>query len=280
MQIITEKLVSKTIKKRASNTHKGSFGRVLTVGGNAQFGGAIILSSSAAVYSGCGLVTTATDPTNFASLHARLPEAMVIDFNAGQELTEMLAKVDAVVIGPGLGEDAKALQTLTLVFKTIRAEQILIIDGSAIDLIASHHLALPNAKLIFTPHEMEWQRLSGIPIGQQSEAKNKVVQQELNGIVVLKKHHTEIYTDEKTFQLHLGGPEMATGGMGDTLTGMIAAFSTQFSSELVAAVVSATYVHSFIADQLGKTQYVTLPHQIIEHIPQAMAHFAASKTNA
>ena len=274
MKTITQSMVTETIKKRATHTHKGSFGRLLVIGGNAQFGGAIILTSSAAVYSGTGLVTTATHSTNFASLHARLPETMVIDFQNDTELKKLIKTVDGIVIGPGLGEDKLALQVVQAVFQSIQSTQHLIIDGSAIDLVAAHHLSLPDAKIVFTPHEMEWQRLSGIPIAEQTEAKNRKAQQKLQATVVLKKYHTEIYTNDTVYQLKLGGPEMATGGMGDTLAGMIGGFVVQFSDHEIQAILSATYLHSYIADELGKTQYVTLPHQIINQIPQAMAKFS------
>lgn len=274
MKTITQSMVTETIKKRATHTHKGSFGRLLVIGGNAQFGGAIILTSSAAVYSGTGLVTTATHSTNFASLHARLPETMVIDFQNDTELKKLIKTVDGIVIGPGLGEDKLALQVVQAVFQSIQSTQHLIIDGSAIDLVAAHHLSLPDAKIVFTPHEMEWQRLSGIPIAEQTETKNRKAQQKLQATVVLKKNHTEIYTNDTVYQLKLGGPEMATGGMGDTLAGMIGGFVVQFSDHEIQAILSATYLHSYIADELGKTQYVTLPHQIINQIPQAMANFS------
>lgn len=274
MKTITQSMVTETIKKRATHTHKGSFGRLLVIGGNAQFGGAIILTSSAAVYSGTGLVTTATHSTNFPSLHARLPETMVIDFQNDTELKKLIKTVDGIVIGPGLGEDKLALQVVQAVFQSIQSTQHLIIDGSAIDLVAAHHLSLPDAKIVFTPHEMEWQRLSGIPIAEQTETKNRKAQQKLQATVVLKKYHTEIYTNDTVYQLKLGGPEMATGGMGDTLAGMIGGFVVQFSDHEIQAILSATYLHSYIADELGKTQYVTLPHQIINQIPQAMAKFS------
>ena len=274
MKTITQSMVTETIKKRATHTHKGSFGRLLVIGGNAQFGGAIILTSSAAVYSGTGLVTTATHSTNFASLHARLPETMVIDFQNDTELKKLIKTVDGIVLGPGLGEDKLALQVVQAVFQSIQSTQHLIIDGSAIDLVAANHLSLPDAKIVFTPHEMEWQRLSGIPIAEQTETKNRKAQQKLQATVVLKKYHTEIYTNDTVYQLKLGGPEMATGGMGDTLAGMIGGFVVQFSDHEIQAILSATYLHSYIADELGKTQYVTLPHQIINQIPQAMAKFS------
>ena len=76
MQPITTEIVSRTIIKRPADSHKGNYGRIMLIGGNQNFGGAIIMAATAATYSGAGLVTVATDPSNFTSLPARLPEAM------------------------------------------------------------------------------------------------------------------------------------------------------------------------------------------------------------
>lgn len=104
MKKLDESILNKVIKPRPQESFKGTFGKVLLVGGNHQFGGAIIMATAASVYSGAGLVTVATDPINTTALHSQLPEAMVIDFNNHQELAEMVAKVNTVVIGPGLGD--------------------------------------------------------------------------------------------------------------------------------------------------------------------------------
>lgn len=89
--------------------------------------------------------------------------------------------------------------------------------------MAREKLTAPAANVIYTPHEMEWQRLSGIKIGEQTEAKNQAVRDQLNATVVLKKHHTEIYTASQVYQLTIGSPAQAVGGMGDTLAGMVGA---------------------------------------------------------
>lgn len=80
MKQLTEAILAQTIRVRPAESHKGTYGRVCLIGGNAQFGGAILMATEASVYSGAGLNTTLTDPSNFVSLHARLPEAMVADF--------------------------------------------------------------------------------------------------------------------------------------------------------------------------------------------------------
>lgn len=270
MQVLDDSILTKVIKPRPQESFKGTFGKILLVGGNHQFGGAIIMATTAAVYSGAGLVTVATDKTNADPLHSRLPEAMVIDFDNQSAVSDMVEKVDTVVIGPGLGEESESRAVLDNVFAHTQPNQAVVIDGSAITLIAKEHIQLPQGHLIFTPHQMEWQRLSGIKISDQAEAVNRKQVDQLGGIVVLKKHHTEIYTASNTYQLPNGSAAQAIGGMGDTLAGMIGGFTAQFRDDLTDAVLAATYAHSAVADQIAQDQYIVLPHQISLALPQFM----------
>ncbi|WP_203650801.1 NAD(P)H-hydrate dehydratase [Secundilactobacillus yichangensis] len=269
MEKLTDNILTKTIRVRPKESHKGTYGRVCLVGGNDHFGGAILMATEASVYSGAGLNTTLTDPSNFVSLHSRLPEAMVADFSNRDELTDLVSAANTVVVGPGLGTTALSLNVLRSVFDTVATSQTLIIDGSAITLVAKHHLKLPQAKLVFTPHQMEWQRLSGIKIADQTDEANEAARQQLGGIVVVKSHQTKIYTPTGSFLNTAGTPAQATGGMGDTLAGMIAGFTAQFADQ-TNAVLAAVYAHSAIADELAQNQYVVLPTQIIHEIPRYM----------
>ncbi len=233
------------------------------------------MASSAAVYSGAGLVTTVADLSNSAALHARLPEAMIANINDPKEVRSLVQPAKVVVIGSGLGTSAKSKEVLKEVFNTVSSNQILIIDGSAITLVAKDHLLLPSAHLVFTPHQVEWQRLSGIKLTDQSNVKkNQAVRDQLGGIVVLKSHHTQVYSDQEMLQNPIGTPAQATGGMGDTLAGMIGGFCAQFDN-LRNAVAAAVYAHSDIADRLAQDQYVVLPTQIIKFIPQYMKQHEA-----
>lgn len=270
MKQLTEAILAQTIRVRPAESHKGTYGRVCLIGGNAQFGGAILMATEASVYSGAGLNTTLTDPSNFVSLHARLPEAMVADFTDQSALSELVTAANTVVIGPGLGTDATSLDILTKVFHLVSSKQTLIIDGSAITLVAKHDLALPSARLVFTPHQMEWQRLTGIKIADQTDDANETARTQLmNGTVVLKSHQTKIYTPTGSYLNTTGTPAQATGGMGDTLAGMIAGFTAQFTNQ-TDAILAAVYAHSDIADLLAKRQYVVLPTQIIQQLPSYM----------
>ncbi|WP_373695348.1 NAD(P)H-hydrate dehydratase [Nicoliella lavandulae] len=270
MKYITEATAKQTIRIRPTDSFKGTYGHITLVGGSQNFGGAIIMATMAAVYSGAGLVTTLTDPVNRTSLHAQLPEAMVADYHDEAMLKSSVSGADVIVIGCGLGTDDDALNILKTVLDTVQPDQKIIIDGSAITLIATHHLSLPKAHLIFTPHQMEWKRLSGISLPDQADVdKNKAVRDQLNATVVLKSSHTQVYTANDVFENTTGTPAQATGGMGDTLAGMIGGFVAQFSN-VDLAVASAVYAHSAIADELAQHQYVVLPHQIIHHIPEFM----------
>ena len=274
MHKLTPEILEQTITKRANATHKGDYGRILIIGGTEQYGGAVIMNALAAVNSGSGLVTVATHPSNFTALHSHLPEAMVTDYT--QDLTAFITKANVVLIGSGLGEQ---LAILTATLNSVRSDQILILDGSALTLLAEHQLDLPDARIVLTPHEMEWQRLSQIEIAEQTPAKNLAALATFkpSPILVLKKYQTEIYTADQVFQLTIGGPYQATGGMGDTLAGIIAGFSGQFRTSLEQAVLAAVYVHSAIADDLARERYVVLPTQISAEIPKLMHDYANKK---
>ena len=272
MKLLTEKILYQVIKKRVNQSYKGTFGRVLIIGGTKQFGGAVIMNALAAVNSGAGLVTVATDPSNFTALHCHLPEAMVIDYN--DDLTPYIGASDVVLIGSGLGNRVDIVKAT---FSIISKKQIIIIDGSALTLAAQHHLSWPESQMILTPHQMEWQRISGVPIAQQSfEAFNILAQDKfvIKPIIVLKQFHTQIYTNTDIYELPIGGPYQATGGMGDTLAGIIAGFTAQFKLSLADATLAAVYTHSAIAEELSATQYVTLPTKISADLPQFMQKYA------
>ncbi len=267
--------INQVVQPRPPESHKGTFGRVLVIGGNAQFGGAAIMAASAAVYSGAGLVSVATDPVNHTALHARLPEAMVIPYD-DPELKKLIPTMDVVAIGPGLGIDELAETILTRALEAVTESQTLIIDGSAITLIADRQLMLTHAKTVWTPHQMEWQRLSGITIKAQDEHSNQQAAAKLPGTVIVKSHRTQIFTPTTSYENPLGTPAMATGGMGDTLVGILAGFTAQFGLN-DAALCAAVYTHSAIAEALAKTNYVVLPSALIQQLPQYMQQAATTR---
>lgn len=278
MKKLSAQILRDVIKPRPVNSFKGTFGKVTLVGGNRHFGGAIIMATTAAVYSGAGLVTTCTDPLNAGPLHANVPEAMFADFHDHKALTDLIHGVTSIVVGPGLGDDEQSQSILQTVFDNVTPDQNLIIDGSAITLLARLHLTQPQAHVIYTPHQMEWQRLSGIKIADQEPAKNRQVADQLKATVVLKRHHTQIYLpDGSTYELPIGTPAQAVGGMGDTLAGMVGGFTAQFHEHIDQAVLAAVYAHSAVAEEIAQKQYIVLPHQISHALPEFMERVATGQ---
>ena len=107
------------------------------------------------------------------------------------------------------------------------------------------------------------------PIEEQTYERNREAVDKLGAAVVLKKHGTEIFFKDKEYRLAIGTPAMATGGMGDTLAGMITSFVGQFD-DFRDAITSATYTHSFIGEKLSESMYVVPPSRLISEIPYAM----------
>lgn len=275
MKVVDYTLLKKVIQPRVLNGHKGEYGRLLLIGGTYPFGGAIIMAAMAAIYSGAGLVTVATDKENIPSLHAQLPEAMAFDIRDEKLLKEQVQKADVLLIGPGLAENPLEKATLQLVINLVSERQVFIMDGGATSFFSKEVLPFPKAQTIFTPHQKEWERLSGLKLTEQTLEKS---QEAVNAfpvktIVVQKKHGTTIFQsgNRNCFQLSIGGPYQATGGMGDTLAGMIAGFTGQFkTNSLLDRVTAAVYLHSAIAEELSKKSYVVLPTEISKAIPKWM----------
>ncbi|RHW47339.1 NAD(P)H-hydrate dehydratase [Bombilactobacillus bombi] len=286
MKKLTTKILNDVIQQRPHNSYKGTFGKVLLIAGSANFGGAAIMAATATVYAGAGLVSVATSVDNFASLHARLPEAMVLDLNNYKQLLELLTSVNVIAIGPGLEVTTNNAQLLTAIIEKVSKQQCLIIDASAITLLAQYQIDLQHcqAQVILTPHQIEWQRLSGLTPQQQTTTNNYQYLQQIAApqtALILKGSPSHIYfnNEAEIYENTLGTPAMATGGMGDTLTGMIAGFAAQFSN-WHDAVLAAVFLHSYGAELLAKDNYVVLPTMIDQYLPQWMNQFAHAKDSS
>lgn len=279
--IIDEKLVADLIQPRPLKSHKGTFGRTLLIGGIYPYGGAIIMAALATVNSGAGLVTAATDRANITALHSHLPEAMAFDLADQTLLKRQIHSANVILIGPGLGDSLLAQETLNLVLARAKSDQTLVIDGSALDLLAQKkEVKWPTQKIVLTPHQKEWERLSGIEIAQQDQENTQAALASFPSqtVLVAKSHETKIYDQAgQVGQLTVGGPYQATGGMGDTLAGMITGFVAQFKNNLFQSVAAASYLHSAIADDLAKETYVVLPTSISQEIPRWMKRMSEEK---
>ena len=283
MKVMNQSLLEKVIIERCRQSHKGNYGRLLLLGGTYPYGGAIIMAALAAGKSGAGLLTVGTDKDNITALHSHLPEAMAFSLDDKELLTEQLEKAEVVLLGPGLRDDAFGEELIKQVFRSLSKNQILLMDGGALTILANTKLAFPPSQSILTPHQKEWEKLSGIALDYQNpQTTVEVLDNFPKGTILVEKgSSTRVWQagQKDYYQLQVGGPYQATGGMGDTLAGMIAGFAGQFQqASLYERVVVATHLHSAIAQELSQENYVVLPTEISHEIPKMMKKISQKGT--
>ena len=251
-----EDSISKVVY-REQDAHKGHFGNVLIVGGDRGLGGAGLLSSRAAVYSGAGLTSLVTRPEHVSASLVSCPEVMVKGVDSGQDIEEHLVKPDVIAIGPGLGQSAWSEQMIQRVFWEAEKRDVsVIMDADALNLLTKLKLSsnLPK-RLILTPHPGEAARLLNTSVAviesNRFSAAAKI-QKKFNATVVLKGSGTVICHKSGGTQkwgiCDSGNPGMATGGMGDVLTGIIAGLLAQ-GLTLKEAAEAGVDLHAKAADQ-------------------------------
>ncbi len=244
--LLTQEALSYWLLPRRRNTHKGESGRALCIGGDHGHGGAILLCAEAALRSGTGLLSVATRETHVPAILARRPEAMARAVESGAELKPLFSQVDAIAIGPGLGQGDWGRAMLKL---ALAADKPLVLDADALNLIAAEPCALADA--ILTPHPGEAARLLGIEtteVQRDRFAAAQAIAERYQAVAVLKGAGTIIAAPGQAPRvLDAGNPGMAVGGMGDVLTGVIVALRASGMSAFDAASAGAL-LHSLAGD--------------------------------
>ncbi|MDV3468254.1 NAD(P)H-hydrate dehydratase [Stenotrophomonas sp. C3(2023)] len=231
---------------RRRNAHKGDSGHVLCVGGNHGSGGAVLLAAEATLRSGAGLTSLATRAAHVTAALVRVPEAMVHALDDAPSLQPLLARATVLAIGPGLGQDAWAH---TLWQQARDSGLPLVVDADALNLLAAAPLPLPGA--ILTPHPGEAARLLGCSTAQVQGDRfgaAAALAERYNAVVVLKGAGSVVAGPGRTCAvIDAGNPGMAVGGMGDLLTGIIAALRAQHLEAFDAAACGAL-LHGLAGD--------------------------------
>lgn len=242
-------LLTKTpLSPRPRTAHKGHFGHVLLIGGNLGYSGAIRMAGEAALRSGAGLVSIATRSAHSFVLNSGRPELMCHGVEQPDQLQALLNKASVVVFGPGLGQDAWA-QAMFLAF--LETNKACVVDADGLNWLAKH--ATKRDNWVLTPHPGEAARLLGCSsadVCADRYAAVKKIQHQYGGVCILKGAGSLIADAETIFVDTTGNPGMATGGMGDVLSGMIGALMAQGLSGMEAAKL-AVYVHGEAADAIA-----------------------------
>jgi len=250
MRRIDESEIGLALPRRARDAHKGSSGRVLVIGGGPGMPGAVRLAGIAALRAGAGLVTVAAAAENIAAVTAATPELIYLPVSSVTNLDEALAAASVVAIGPGLGTGDWSTRLWAQVLRARRP--LVVVDADALNLLALDPVKLP-ADWVITPHPGEAARLLGTDTAAvQADRLGAVraLHAKYGAVSVLKGAGTLVASGGATPQVFVcdrGNPGMATAGMGDVLTGVIAGLRAQMADSAQAARV-AVLVHALAGD--------------------------------
>ncbi len=275
-KLVTAADATSLIKPRANFTHKGTYGHALIVAGNTNTMGAALLAANACLHTGAGLTTVCLPQNGLIALNTALPEVMALIREDGLK-REDFEKYDTIAIGPGFGV-VKANERLFE--KIIEIEKPLVIDADALTILSKRQDLFKKipSKSILTPHMKEFDRLFGEHNNwwervTTASAKAK----ELQLIIVLKNQYTFICVPSgEVFINPTGNPSMASGGMGDVLTGIITALLAQNYSAEQAAILGV-YLHGKAGDDLAKENFVVTASALALQIPKTMKKLTLKK---
>lgn len=292
---IDESYFTNFFKTRDVSSNKGTFGHVMIIGGSKNMSGAVALSALAAYKSGSGLVTLCVPKSISNTLKNKLPEAIILDIpdspdNQTMDENEFLRslkdnirkKPSAVVIGPGLGNRKGLLKVIKDSLSFFDCP--IIIDADGLNLISKNLdiLSKSKNKVIITPHPGEMSKLSrqSIKLVQENRIKtSKKLSSKMKCISILKGFRTIISNPSGEIYINSSGNVgMATGGMGDALTGIIASFIGQGYSTINSSILGV-FVHGKAGDRIASkdSKRGILATQVIKELPKLI--FSLEKDN-
>jgi len=290
IKIIDASYVSKLIPKRKAMSHKGSYGSVFIVGGSPGMTGAPLLAGRGSLRSGAGIVRIGV-PENLRDItDAASPETITIglkecesgtlSIEALPHIIEYWQKSQVLALGPGLSTNAETVdlvKTLIAKIKKIKNGPPLIIDADALNAVSNDVSILKNSKtpIIITPHPGELARItkkSTAEIQKKRAETARSISRKLGVVIVLKGAYTIVARPKgEVFLNTTGNPGMASAGMGDVLTGIIASLVAQGVSPFEAAL-SGVYLHGLAGDISAKIkgEHGLIASDVIEALPYAI----------
>lgn len=252
--------VKHLLMSRKKTSHKGDFGHVLLVGGDLGMGGAIALAGMAALRVGAGLVSVACHPENAALVTSLQAELMCRGIKQKSDLDALIKKASVIVMGPGLGQSTWSQMIFS---KIIEEKKLRVLDADALNWLANNHHY--SEQWVLTPHTGEAGRLlacSREAINKHRFAASADIQKQYGGVCVLKGAGTVVCAQVCSSNLQTcgvcldGNSGMASGGMGDVLTGILAGLIAQFDKDLSLEQITRLGVslHSHAADCIAKVK--------------------------
>jgi NAD(P)H-hydrate epimerase len=244
-------LLARALPPRAPTAHKGHFGHVLAIGGDHGYAGAVRLAAEAAARSGAGLVSVATRAEHVAAIVAGRPELMARAVERPTDLDPLLERATVLALGPGLGTSTwSAAMWLRALERGLPA----VVDADALNLLARSSRRLPPGSVI-TPHPGEAARLLGVDTSELARDRHAAASElaRRSGAVCVLKGAGSVVADPSGAWAvcPFGNPGMASGGMGDVLTGVIAALIAQGQGAFDAAMLGVL-AHALAGDRAAR----------------------------
>ena len=276
---LTHKTVLSILPDRDPYAHKGDFGKILLLCGSRGYTGAAALAAMGALRSGAGLVYLGVPESIYSIEAVKLTEPVVIPLPdeggrlsslAVPEVLSLLPKMDAVLVGCGLGQSAGTLAVVKAVLENAQCPVVLDADG--INVLREHKDVMRGRSFptILTPHDGEFTRFGGT-IGDDRMASAAYFAREWNCILLLKGHRTCITDGNSHYINQTGNPGMAVGGSGDVLAGILAGLLGQGVPPLEAAACAA-WLHGAAGDACAAEmgQYGMLPTDMLKMLPRLL----------
>ncbi len=268
-KLVTAVDAANLIKPRANFTHKGTYGHALILAGNTTTMGAALLAANACLHTGAGLTTVCLPQSGLVALNTALPEVMVL-IRTENLTTENFEKYNAIAIGPGLGLEQANQELLAQI---IELKMPLLIDADALTILSNREDLFDKipAGSILTPHLKEFDRLFGTHKNWWERVETASTKaKELQVIIVLKNQYTFICVPSGEVYINpTGNPSMASGGMGDVLSGIITALLAQNYTAEQSAILGV-YLHGKAGDDLAKNSYVVTASALATQISKTM----------
>ena len=278
-RILDHKTVLSLLPDRDPWAHKGCFGKILLLCGSRGFTGAAALAARAALRTGAGLVFLGVPESIYGIEAVKLDEPIVfplpeedgkLSAAAIPQILGRLPQMDAVLIGPGLGQSDGVFAVVKAVLEHFSGP--VVVDADGINVLSTHRDLLRErvSPTIVTPHDVEFARLGGI-ITEDRASSAAAAARDLGAIVLLKGHRTVISDGAECYCNRTGNPGMAVGGSGDVLSGIIVSLLGQGLSPIMAAACGA-WLHGAAGDLCAKDlgQYGMLPSDMVEALPRLL----------
>ncbi len=281
-QLIEPAMFADLLKPRRAEAHKGAYGHVVLFAGAGGHVGAGYLASAAALRAGCGLCTYCLPAAAFERFDARYPEIMcdsIPDAGRGCFAPEGLAAAknacegkQALAIGPAIGTADETRKFVNQLLSEVPLPAV--VDADALNVLDVSSLAKRSSPAVLTPHPGEMSRLTGIRTEEVQSARQEVAMKlarRAGAVVVLKGHDTVVASHDGRMAINpTGNPGMASAGMGDALTGILASFIAQ-GADVWSASICAVYIHGLAGDlaaqELGEASVIAT--DVIDRIGKA-----------